>query len=69
FVITGSLTGMKRSEAKERIAALGGKATAAIGRSTDFLVAGKSPGSKLQKAVELGVPVLNEEDFYALIRG
>lgn len=68
FVITGSLTSMKRSGATEHITALGGRVASAVGRTTDFLIAGESPGSKLQKALELGIPVLSEEDFCELIK-
>jgi len=66
FVITGSLHGMKRSEAKDLITRLGGRLGSAIGHNTDFLVAGEFPGSKLQRALELGIPVLQEDDFFRL---
>ncbi len=55
-MVTGSLTGFSRDEAKEAIIARGGKAAGSVSKKTDFVVAGDSPGSKYDKAVELGVP-------------
>ncbi|MDP9443731.1 MAG: NAD-dependent DNA ligase LigA [Actinomycetota bacterium] len=66
-VITGSLAGLSRDEAKEAITARGGKATGSVSRKTDFVVAGESPGSKHDKAVQLGVPVLDEAGFTVLL--
>ena len=56
IVVTGSLTGFSRDEAKEAIVARGGKAAGSVSKKTDYVVAGDSPGSKYDKAVELGVP-------------
>ena len=67
IVVTGSLTGFSRDDAKEAIVARGGKAAGAVSKKTDFVVAGDSPGSKYDKAVELGVPVLDEDGFRALL--
>ena len=67
FVLTGTLAGLTRREAKEMIAAAGGKVSGAISRNTDYLVAGSAPGSKLQRAEELGVPVIDEEELRRLI--
>lgn len=67
FVITGSLSGMKRSEAREKIIAGGGRWSSAVSAKTDYLVAGESPGSKLEKARKLGVTVLDEDEFVRLL--
>lgn len=67
IVVTGSLTGFSRDEAKEAIIARGGKAAGSVSKKTAFLVAGDAPGSKYDKAVELGVPVLDEDGFRSLL--
>ena len=67
MVVTGSLTGFSRDEAKEAIIARGGKASASVSKKTDYVVAGDSPGSKYDKAVELGVPILDEDGFRRLL--
>ncbi len=69
LVVTGTLPGMSRAEAEEAIRAAGGKAAGSVSRKTDYLVAGENAGSKLQKAQELGVPVLDEEAFRRLLAG
>jgi len=66
-VITGSLDGYTRSEAKAAVEERGGKVVGSVSRKTTALVAGASPGSKLAKAKELGVPVLDEEGFERLL--
>ncbi|HET8654190.1 MAG TPA: NAD-dependent DNA ligase LigA [Longimicrobiaceae bacterium] len=63
FVITGTLPTLSRKQATERIEAAGGRVTGSVSRSTDFLVAGEDAGSKLTKARELGIAVLNEADL------
>lgn len=68
-VVTGSLAGFTRDEAKEAILARGGRAASSVSRRTSFVVVGDSPGSKADKATELGVPVLDEEGFRALLEG
>jgi DNA ligase (NAD+) len=68
FVITGTLNGYTRKEIEEVIKNLGGKVSAAVSNKTDFLVTGESPGSKLLRAKELGVTILNREEFEDLIR-
>jgi DNA ligase (NAD+) len=67
FVITGTLVDMSRDDARDRIVALGGKVSGSVSKKTSFVVVGADPGSKAQKAAELGVPVLDEAAFVALI--
>jgi DNA ligase (NAD+) len=67
FVLTGSLDGMTRDEAKAAILALGGKVTGSVSQQTDYLVAGTDPGSKHQEAQRLGVPILDEAAFRSLL--
>ena len=67
LVVTGTLEGFSRPEAEEAIRAAGGKPSGSVSRKTDYLVAGESAGSKLAKAQELGVPVLDEAGFRALL--
>jgi DNA ligase (NAD+) len=67
IVVTGSLPGFSRDEAKEAILARGGKAAGSVSKKTSFVVVGDSPGSKYDKAVQLGVPVLDEDGFRVLL--
>lgn len=69
FVVTGTLTKYSRDEIHDRIKALGGRPTGSVSKKTDFLVVGEDAGSKLTKAQELGVTVLNEEEFEKLAGG
>ncbi|OBJ15319.1 NAD-dependent DNA ligase LigA [Mycobacterium colombiense] len=66
-VVTGSLSGFSRDDAKEAILTRGGKAAGSVSKKTDYVVAGDSPGSKYDKAIELGVPVLDEDGFRRLL--
>ncbi|ASU85207.1 NAD-dependent DNA ligase LigA [Nocardiopsis gilva YIM 90087] len=66
-VVTGSLEGFTRDGAKEAVAEQGGKATSSVSKKTGFVVVGDSPGSKYDKAVKLGVPVLDEDGFTVLL--
>ena len=67
IVVTGSLTGFSRDEAKEAIIIRGGKAAGSVSKKTSFVVAGDAPGSKYDRAVELGVPILDEDGFRSLL--
>lgn len=69
FVLTGSLTRFTRDEAEALIADHGGKAAGSVSKKTSYVVAGEAAGSKLRKAQELGVPVLTEDEFLALLGG
>ena len=66
FVLTGTLS-VPRPEAKRWIEAAGGKVSGSVSKRTDFVVAGESPGSKLAKAQQLGVEVIDEERLRALV--
>lgn len=67
FVLTGTLSKMSRDEAKDKIRALGGDVPSSVSKETDYVVVGDNPGSKYDKALELGVKVLTEEEFTTLI--
>jgi DNA ligase (NAD+) len=67
IVVTGSLTGFSRDDAKEAIVARGGKAVGSVSKKTAYVVAGDSPGSKYDNAVELGLPILDEDGFRRLL--
>ena len=67
IVVTGSLEGFSRDGAKQAVQSLGGKVSGSVSKKTDFVVVGESPGTKLDKAVQLGRPVLDEDGFRVLL--
>ncbi|MEW6225623.1 MAG: NAD-dependent DNA ligase LigA [Chloroflexota bacterium] len=68
-VVTGTIEGFSREEAEDAVRAAGGKPAGSVSKKTDYVVAGPGAGSKLQKAAELGVPVLDAEGFRRLLAG
>lgn len=68
FVLTGTLQKLTREEAKERIQDEGGTVSGTVSKKTDYVIVGENPGSKAQKAADLGVKVLSESDFLTMIR-
>jgi DNA ligase (NAD+) len=69
FVLTGTLARFTRAEAKARLAALGAMVLSSVSRETDYVVAGEAAGSKLDRARDLGVTILSEDEFEGLFRG
>ncbi len=69
FVFTGELDNYKRSEAKQAVENKGGRATSNVSGETDFVVAGKRPGSKLEEAEERGVTIIDEDQFREMVEG
>lgn len=67
FVLTGSLPNFTRKEATQKIEEHGGRVTSSVSGNTDYLLAGNSPGSKLEKAQQQNIPILNQKDFLKLI--
>ena len=67
FVLSGSLTGMTRRRAADRIRAAGGRVTGSVSSNTDYLIAGDRPGGKLQRAKDLGVEIIDENELLALL--
>jgi len=67
FVFTGGMARMTRSQAKAGVESLGGRVSSSVGAKTDYLVAGENPGSKFDKAKELGIRIITEEDFLAML--
>ncbi len=68
FVITGTLSSMGRDEAKQKLMSLGAKVSGSVSKKTDYVVYGESAGSKYEKAMQLGVETLNEQQFLELIK-
>ena len=68
FVLTGTLTNFTRNEAQEIIESYGGKAASSVSKKTIYVLAGEAAGSKLQKATDLGVTIINEEQFAEMIK-
>jgi DNA ligase (NAD+) len=68
FVLTGALTKFTRDEASEQIERFGGKASGSVSKKTSYVVVGENAGSKERKARELGIPILSEDEFLAMIQ-
>ena len=68
FVLTGALSKFTRDEATEKIELFGGKASGSVSKKTSYVVVGENAGSKERKARELGIPILSEDDFLAMIQ-
>ena len=66
-VVTGTLATHSRDQATEAVTSRGGKVSGSVSKKTDFVVVGDAPGSKYDKAVQLGVPVLDEDGFRVLL--
>ncbi len=66
FVITGSLEEMKRDEAKHILQKLGAKVSNSVSKKTDYVIVGRDPGSKADKASKLQINILNEQEFISL---
>ncbi|MFH1668285.1 MAG: NAD-dependent DNA ligase LigA [Candidatus Komeilibacteria bacterium] len=67
FVLTGELSSMSRDDAKDKIRSLGGKAPSSVSKKTDYVVAGVNPGSKYDKAIKLGVKIIDENELLKLL--
>jgi len=67
FVLTGALQKFTREEASEKIELLGGKVSGSVSKKTTYVVVGENAGSKERKAIELGIPILSEEDFHQML--
>jgi DNA ligase (NAD+) len=67
FVLTGTLRGISREEAKRRLQALGAKVSASVSKRTDYVIAGDQAGRKLEKAAQLEVSIMDEEQFQQLL--
>lgn len=68
FVLTGSLQNLTRDDAKDLIRRVGGKPSSSVSSKTDFVVVGRDPGSKAEKAEKLGVKIISEEEFQEIIK-
>jgi DNA ligase (NAD+) len=67
FVLTGTFSSMSRKDAEGKIEEFGGKVSSSVSKKTNYVVAGDSPGSKLDAAKKLGVPVLTEDELLAML--
>jgi DNA ligase (NAD+) len=68
FVFTGELKSFTRNDAELKVVELGGKTSSSVSKKTDYVVVGENPGSKYQKAKELGIKIITEDEFLKLIK-
>ena len=66
-VITGTIEAYSRGEIKDRIEQMGGKVTGSVSKKTDYVIVGQNPGSKYEKAVELGIEIIDEERLLGIL--
>ena len=66
-MVTGSLKDFSRTEIKDKLEELGAKVSSSVSKKTDYVIVGEEPGSKYNKAVELGVSILSEDEFKSMI--
>ena len=69
FVITGSFSGISRSVIKKKLESLGSRVSSSISKNTSYLILGSNPGSKLNKAKDLNIPIIIEDDLDSLLDG
>ena len=67
FVITGTLEHLTRQQAEQAVRQIGGKTSSSVSKKTDFVLSGKNPGSKLDKAQNFGIKIIDEEEFFELL--
>ena len=69
FVITGSFENLSRADIKKKLESFGARVSSSVSKNTSYLVLGSNPGSKLQKATDLNISIINENDMSSLLKG